>query len=150
VPGKTLKFRNEGYPVIVMDFLEGKDLLTMMTKRIKEKQVVNESFLATMFRSVMESLLSMHKKLYLHRDLKLDNMVFTSTTGDLKVKLVDCGYSCKAPTGSVYETSLYGTRGFFAPESLATSTGMREYSTKTDVWQAGCALYVMLSGNLLN
>jgi calcium-dependent protein kinase len=146
VPNKNKKFCKEGYPVIVMDFLEGGDLFNMVINRIKKEQPVNEKFLAPAFRSAMESLLSIHNSNFLHRDLKLDNMVLSSTADDAVVKIIDCGYFCHAPLGVVRETHLVGSPGYFAPETLQASSGRREYSTKTDVWQAGCALYIMLSG----
>lgn len=134
--------------MIVMEYLEGGDLFSLVINRSKNQQPVNEQFLAPAFRSAMESLLSIHNRQYLHRDLKLDNMVLTSTAEDAVVKIIDCGYFCHAPEGVVHVTGLVGSPGYFAPESLHTSTGFREYSTKTDVWQAGCALYIMLSGEL--
>ena len=132
--------------MIVMEFLEGGDLFSLVINRSKNQQPVNEQFLAPAFRSAMESLRSIHNRKYLHRDLKLDNMVLTSTADDAVVKIIDCGYFCHAPEGVVQVTGLVGSPGYFAPESLQTTTGFREYSTKSDVWQAGCALYIMLSG----
>lgn len=146
MPKKNKKFCKEGYPVIVMDFLDGGDLFSMVSNRIKQKQGVNEKFLAPAFRSAMESLQSIHNKHFIHRDLKLDNMVLTTSGRAPVVKIIDCGYFAHAPSGKLNDTSLVGSPGYFAPESLETRTGMREYSTKTDVWQAGCALYIMLSG----
>jgi serine/threonine protein kinase len=37
-----------------------------------------------------------------------------------------------------------GTPGYIAPESITYHT----YSAKTDLWQAGCTLYSLLSGLL--
>lgn len=72
---------------------------------------MNEQFLAPAFRSAMESLLSIHERHFLHRDLKLDNMVLTSTADNAVVKIIDCGYFCRAPDGVVRETGLVGSPG---------------------------------------
>ena len=46
---------------------------------------------------------------------------------------------------TLYLLVLYeGTPGYIAPESILYHT----YSAKTDLWQAGCTLYSLLSGML--
>jgi Ca2+-binding EF-hand superfamily protein len=49
------------------------------------------------------------------------------------------------PASGVLKTpgNLVGTEGWFAPESILDF----EYSTKSDIWQAGCILYTMLAGH---
>ncbi|CAE7487487.1 CPK5, partial [Symbiodinium microadriaticum] len=63
---------------------------------------------------------------------------------DSPVKVIDFGMMVSLPPdGSVYKsTGAQGTRGFVAPESLRSF----EYSPKSDLWQAGCTLYSLLSG----
>jgi serine/threonine protein kinase len=149
VPGKTSQYRDKRYPVIVMDFLEGGDLFDAIHNRISTGQDITERFIALTFKSAMESLLSIHEKCYLHRDLKLENLVLSSSDGDPVVKIIDCGYFCEAPSDCVVRSrARVGTPGFVAPETLqpADDSEYREYSTKSDVWQAGCALYTLLSG----
>lgn len=147
VPNKNKKFC-DCYPVIVMEYLAGGDMFSMVTRRIEQNLPVNEKVLAIAFKSVITSLLSIHKQNFLHRDLKLDNLVLSSNDSNAVVKVVDCGYFCRASGGVVYETQLVGSPGYFAPESLKTKAGLREYSFKSDVWQAGCALYIMLTAKL--
>lgn len=70
MPNKTIGFHNE-YPVIVMEMLEGGDLF----ERISTRSTVSEGDLAFSFRSAMEALQSIHNRGFIHRDLKLDNLM---------------------------------------------------------------------------
>jgi serine/threonine protein kinase len=49
-----------------------------------------------------------------------------------------------APNNTLICLTVEGTAGYCAPESLTK----KHYSAKSDVWQAGCCLYAMLSGFL--
>ena len=73
VPEKNSQFLNE-YPVIVMEMLEGGNLFDRISKRTS----VSESDLALSFRSAMEALRSIHNRGFIHRDLKLDNVMVNS------------------------------------------------------------------------
>jgi serine/threonine protein kinase len=61
------------------------------------------------------------------------------------MKLIDFGFMVALPASGVLRTpgNLVGTEGWFAPESILSF----EYSTKSDIWQAGCILYTMLAGH---
>ena len=131
--------------MIVMEYLEGGDLCNMVINRLKAEPV-NEKFLAQKFRSAMEGLLTLHNEGFLHRDLKLENLVLTSSQDDAVVKLIDYGCLRHAPDGITKSVNVHGTLAYIAPETVNTSLGQRTYSTKTDVWQAGCVLYILLSG----
>jgi eukaryotic-like serine/threonine-protein kinase len=61
----------QSYPVIVMEYLEGGDLF----QRISTRTVVSETYLAYSFRTAMIALRSIHERGYIHRDLKLDNLM---------------------------------------------------------------------------
>mmetsp|Transcript_20394 Transcript_20394/g.29293 ORF Transcript_20394/g.29293 Transcript_20394/m.29293 type:complete len:606 (+) Transcript_20394:182-1999(+) len=137
IPNK--KFR-KSLPVIVMEHLAGGEMFT----RIYERKTVSELYIARAFKDVIHALDDMHKRGYLHRDLKLENIMLVNEAEDSPVKIIDFGMVVKLPEGSEYYHSkgVQGTRGYVAPESLTHS----EYSAKSDLWQAGCTLYALLSG----
>ncbi|CAE7827161.1 CCAMK, partial [Symbiodinium microadriaticum] len=62
-----------------------------------------------------------------------------------EMKLIDFGFMVSLPPSGVLTQpgKLFGTEGWYAPESILHF----EYSTKTDIWQAGCILYTMLAGH---
>lgn len=130
--------------MIVMELLDGGNLFDRVSHRNSTSQPTSELDLAISFRSTMEALSSVHENGYLHRDIKLDNLVYISNDECSPVKLIDFGYMCELPSAnSTINDHLLGTEGCFAPESIMRS----EYSTKSDVWQAGCVLYTLLAGH---
>ena len=84
--------------------------------------------------------------IYAYRDVKLENLIF-SDEGELSaIKIVDVGSAVKIPSscrdGVFRDTSVVGTMGYLAPESIQ----YYDYSRASDIWQAGCVLYSLLSG----
>jgi len=142
------KIHKDGrYPVIVMELLDGGHMLD----RINKRNVVSEKFISRAFRSIVLALRSLHSKGYIHRDLKLENVMLATKDEDSPVKIIDFGLMvrlkdslCRSglQTGVYQDRKRQGTPGFVAPESL---TDM-QYSSASDVWQAGCVLYSLLSG----
>jgi [calcium/calmodulin-dependent protein kinase] kinase len=81
----------------------------------------------------------------IHRDIKLDNILFSSK--EMKIKITDFTVS-RANIGD--ETRLFdsdGTPAFTAPEChIVESTG---YKPKpTDIWSFGVCLYTYISGKV--
>lgn len=140
VPNKVAHFQ-QPYPVIVMEMVEGGDLFD----RIANRKSVSESYLSIAFRSAIVALKGIHSRRYIHRDLKLDNLLMMSNNENSDIKIIDFGLMVRLADGqSVYQDrDVVGTEGFFAPESLSGY----QFSFKSDVWQAGCILYCMLCGH---
>jgi serine/threonine protein kinase len=152
-------------PVLVMDFLEGwrlrsADSLTTppffclsvsflaggdLCDRITQMTTVSEMDLANIFRQILLALEGIHAKGYVHRDLKLENIMLLTQEADSPIRLIDFGMMVALPDKEeVLVTKLaMGTPGYIAPESIHR----HEYSAKSDVWQAGCCLYNLLSGH---
>jgi serine/threonine protein kinase len=138
IPGK-LSF--EKFPVVVMELLAGGDLL----EKIFENQVVSEKRLAAMFKGIILALKQIHERGFIHRDLKLENLMYADET-NADIKIIDFGMMVQLKEGQdVYMSDgLQGTPGYLAPESIKNN----EYSAATDMWQAGCCLYSILSGQM--
>lgn len=136
------KLHRVACPVIVMELMEGGELFDRM-HALKE---VSEKYIARIFKSIVVALDSMHKKGFVHRDFKLENAMMVTMAKDSPVRIIDFGMVCKIPsyTGSYRGSAIQGTPGYIAPESIM----YHQYSAKTDLWQAGCTLYSLLSGLL--
>jgi serine/threonine protein kinase len=106
---------------------------------------VSESDLANVFRQILWALQGIHGKGYIHRDLKLENIMLLNQKPDSPIRLIDFGMMIELPAGQevVVAKVALGTAGYIAPESILR----KEYSFKSDVWQAGCCLYNLLSGH---
>jgi calcium-dependent protein kinase len=139
VDGKNQQYL-QSYPVIVMEMVSGGELFHRIKKQVDSNCIPSESYLAHMFRSVVFALESIHRRNYIHRDLKLDNLLLVSDAEDSPVKIIDFGCMVQLPLGqhvSHRKNELAGTPGCYAPESLLRF----EYSFKSDIWQVGCILY---------
>lgn len=79
------------------------------------------------------------------RDLKLQNLMFADKDSLTSCKIIDCGMMVQLPPKETTYISakIQGTMGYVAPESLTR----RQYSTASDIWQAGICLYSLLSGS---
>jgi serine/threonine protein kinase len=134
----------QSYPVIVMEMVSGGELFHRIKQRVETNQIPSESYLAKIFQTVLLALESIHRRNYIHRDLKLENLLLVSSEEDSPIKIIDFGCMVQLPLGqSVYHRpgEIAGTPGCYAPESLSRN----EYSFKSDIWQAGCILYWFVS-----
>jgi serine/threonine protein kinase len=133
------KVEKVSYPVLCMELLEGGD----MFDRIQERKTISEKYIAAIFRDVIIALHGMHQRGFLHRDLKLENIMLSTNHDDAKAKIIDFGNVVKMNSNGLYISDhVNGTIGYVAPESFLK----KEYSSKTDIWQAGVVLYSILSG----
>jgi serine/threonine protein kinase len=146
----------DSFPVIVMEALLGGDLFDRLQAPGDQ---MTERFLSSAFRGVIEALHQIHLRGFIHRDLKLENMIYESKDSNSPIKVsrplpsssselpqvVDFGMMKKirSPQGIYVSLRVEGTAGYCAPESYL----YRIYSGQSDLWQAGCCLYSMLSGN---
>jgi len=132
---------DQPYPVIVMEALEGGDLFDRIHSNFT---VVSERYLAASFKCIIEALHKIHQKGYLHRDIKLENLMYESERIDSPLKIIDFGLMVKISRndGLYISRRIDGTPQYVAPETWV----YKHYSYKSDIWQAGCCLYSMLSG----
>ena len=83
----------------------------------------------------------LHANGIVHRDLKLENFIFTSGSTDAEIKLLDFGFSRQYLTHSHRMTKLVGTCYYLAPEVLS-----QEYTEASDLWSLGVVIYMMVTG----
>ena len=89
---------------------------------------------------VVSALAALHELAWLYRDVKTENLVFTSS-GSLK--LVDMGLARRLAYGARCYT-VCGSCEYMAPELLDQRTG---YDYAADWWGVGCLLYEMRFGH---
>ena len=87
----------------------------------------------------------MHKKGWVHRDVKPDNYLVAE---DNSVRLIDFTISRKIPKGVGKllgaKTKVQGTYSYMAPEQIRGYTG----DARTDIYSFGCMVYELMAGKL--
>lgn len=100
---------------IVTELCEGKDLFQVYCKKNK---VVKEYDASVLAKTLIKTLIHCHTNNIIHRDLKLENIMFTSEDQSdfSKVKLIDFGLAAKVPHKFTSLSVIVGSPYFTAPE----------------------------------
>ena len=71
-----------------------------------------------------------------HRDLKLENFIFTEKGPKAEIKMIDFGFS-KHYLHKEHMHEVVGTSYYIAPEVLN-----RDYTQKSDIWSLGVIFFM--------
>ena len=134
-----------GAPYIVMEFLDGEDLATMLHREAP----LHLDRVLSIARQIASALAAAHRANVVHRDLKPENIFLKQrANGEEVVKVVDFGIAKVLDSESMVTRTgaLMGTPCFMAPEQAQQRA--REVDCRADIFSFGCVLYYMLSGKL--
>ena len=91
---------------------------------------------------ICEGLEEFHKQGFVHRDLKPDNIMISDCTGDSpKIKIVDFGGAKAVDMRNIPDTTVVGTLGYQAPETISSNA-----TNRSDIYSIGCILSSLLTG----
>lgn len=96
---------------------------------------------ARLIKQMLNAVRYLHLKGIIHRDLKLENFLFSSSAPDSELKMIDFGLSKHFRYGEVHHEAV-GTPYTVAPEVIRGS-----YDERCDVWAIGVISYLLLSGD---
>jgi len=130
--------KEQGYYFIVMSFIEGQTLSSML----KKERVLPIGRVLDLFEGVLKGLSVAHEKGIIHRDIKPSNILITP---EGKPKIVDFGIAKKVDKekGSTKTTELAGTAYFIAPEQALG----KDIDTRADLYSIGASMYYVLTGH---
>lgn len=127
-----------------MEFCSGGDLFD----RILKVGYFCELDAALIFKPIVEAINYLHSKNIVHRDVKLENFIFSDQNKYSCIKLIDFGVSKKLEKKQkscnkkfVKMTTIIGTPEYMSPEIITGS-----YNDKCDVWSLGIILHLLLVG----
>ena len=127
-----------GLHYFVMEFVDGAPVTSIMRKepRIPEKRCLEIGL------HVARALSHAHKHGIVHRDVKPENIMITSTG---VAKLCDLGLAkqTKGDTGATMDGQSVGTPNYISPEQ---ARGEENIDIRSDIYSLGCSLYHMATG----
>ncbi|CAB9509998.1 MAP kinase-activated protein kinase 2 (Fragment) [Seminavis robusta] len=119
---------------LVLEICSGSDLYS--------RDPYMEASACTIIRSVLSAVAYMHSKKITHRDLKYENIMFSTQDPDSEVKIIDFGLSKKyADKARLHDC--VGTVYTMAPELLTGG-----YTELVDVWSVGVIAFMLLSSSM--
>mmetsp|Transcript_26907 Transcript_26907/g.56109 ORF Transcript_26907/g.56109 Transcript_26907/m.56109 type:complete len:553 (-) Transcript_26907:671-2329(-) len=117
---------------VLMEYCSGGDLYARVP--------YTESQVASVVSQMCSAITHMHKNGVVHRDLKVENIMFESRDPAARIKVLDFGLSKKfMPGASGVMTAWVGTVYTMAPQVL---NGI--YNSKADCWSIGVIAYLLL------
>jgi len=142
---------DDKYFNLLQELCTGGELLTkIQTTQLKEKEI------AKIFNQIMSAVAYCHEKGIVHRDLKLENILFASEDPDSPIKIIDFGFSVLFGKNDINKVNdnndlkkygfkrmktKVGTLYYISPEIIKGN-----YDEKCDIWACGVILYILLCG----
>lgn len=123
--------------ILVLEKLSGGEVFNYLA-RLRH---FSEGQAAKVLQHTLQALCYLHDKGIIHRDVKLENLVFCHH-GSWDVKLIDFGYATRWADGDVALQQRCGTLQYAAPEILGGF-----HTSKCDMWSVGVVAYMMLTGS---
>ena len=141
---------DDKYFNLLQELCTGGELLSKVQKPLKEKEI------AKIFKQIMSAIAYCHEKGIVHRDMKLENILFATEKEDSPIKIIDFGLSVLLGKKDINKekesndikkygykrmTTKVGTVYYISPEIIKGN-----YDEKCDIWACGVILYTLLSG----
>jgi len=123
----------DGNVVMVMEFVKGTDLETLLDK--KDKLEIGTAL--KYFKQLLSALAFAHKHKVIHRDIRPSNIMITEADD---IKVTDFGTSTLLDQKQ-YATTKIGSPPYMAPEQFEGRAVLA-----SDIYSAGCLFYEMVSG----
>ncbi|XP_033018544.1 serine/threonine-protein kinase Chk2-like [Lacerta agilis] len=135
---KIIDFFEEEDFYIVLELMEGGELFDKVLCPAR----LSEATCKLYFYQMLLAVQYLHEKGIIHRDLKLENVLLSSTEANCLIKITDFGQSKILGETSLMKTC--GTPDYLAPEvqNFAETGG---YGHSVDCWSLGVILFICLS-----
>jgi eukaryotic-like serine/threonine-protein kinase len=127
----------EGTYYISMEYLDGRSLKEMITKRGPAPINVAVDYA----RQVLAALRVAHRQGLVHRDIKPHNVL---VDGEGRIKVTDFGIARAGPSQMTEEGSIIGTAQYLSPEQAQGAP----VTPASDLYSVGIVLYELLTGTV--
>ncbi|CAH1128507.1 unnamed protein product [Ceutorhynchus assimilis] len=130
-------FDNGKVMCVILELIEGGELFERV---IDDDFILTEKACTIFMRQICEGVDFIHKQRILHLDMKPENILCLTKTGN-RIKIIDFGLARKFDPNKKLQV-LFGTPEFVAPEVV----NFDAIGYGTDMWSIGVICYVLLSG----
>ena len=147
-------YEDPRYLELIMEQCLGGSLFDRLLKKMEdEDETFSEKEASIIFKQIVTAISYCHNQGIVHRDLKMENVLFVTNQKNSKIKIIDFGLSqCVEKKklvqvltgknfGNINMKAQVGTPHYISPEVLNG-----KYNQKCDIWSAGVILYTMLGG----
>jgi calcium-dependent protein kinase len=131
---------DDHYVHFITELCTGGELYDRIKSQTPRQEICSEKESAELIRCVLDAVRYCHEKNIVHRDLKLENLLFKTTEKDSPIKIIDFGLAFILRQDKVME-SFVGTPYYMAPEILSST-----YTKSCDLWSVGVITYIILCG----
>jgi len=138
---ESFEDRKHGEVYIIMELCTGGSLVSRMKNH---RHGYGEPATATFIEKMLSAVLYCHHHGVVHRDIKLDNMIFGDEREDAELKLIDFGFAKAVAPGKEVMWDQLGTPSYMAPELWTERESA--YDSSVDMWAIGVVTYMLLSG----
>ncbi|KAI7898151.1 kinase-like domain-containing protein [Cokeromyces recurvatus] len=129
---------------IITPFISLGSCLDIM--KLKYPDGLDEVYVATILKQVLEGLVYMHKNGHIHRDIKAGNLLMDDH-GTVLISDFGVSGSLLEKGKKDYRTTFVGTPCWMAPEVISQENG---YDSKADIWSFGITAIELFTGHAPN
>ncbi len=135
---------NDGTPCVVMEMLEGCNLLDAIKARCDESKTFSNEEVLSIFYPIVRTLDNAHAHDIIHRDIKPSNIFLVNSRSD-DVRLMDFGLAKTGDLASITADQVCaGSPSYMAPEIWLG--GARVADKRSDVYSLVCVIYQTFTG----
>ncbi|KAM3622009.1 uncharacterized protein V6R79_019211 [Siganus canaliculatus] len=125
--------------LIVMECMDGGELFSRIQDR--GDQAFTEREASDIMKNIGEAIQYLHAVNIAHRDVKPENLLYSTKRPNAVLKLTDFGFAKETTSHNSLATPCY-TPYYVAPEVL----GPEKYDKSCDMWSLGVIMYILLCG----
>jgi calcium-dependent protein kinase len=135
-------FHHQKTYYVVMEYCSGGSVVEMIQSIAPKSELI----IANIMKQVFLALSYLHSLNVIHRDIKLENIVFLTAAGQadkdcIPIRLIDFGAAVKSQYRVVQNYPVAGTLSYLAPEAIRGVL-----CDKSDLWSSGVLLHILLTG----